>query len=300
LPVNGSYRKLSHFHCKIAITLKQTHIGDLLNAKSGAACLARQRKPVDHRRGVGFCAVHTEVQTVRIRMILVFLALIASCLASAFAQGVASTSTKTLFIPGLPLANDPVRIKAMDGTTELKSDGRPLPNHYSWETAFDAGDDWITNLSFVIKNVSAKKITCIVIFSVLTEAPFWREEIQPKPPAAGFTLNQVGQKPEQALHSGDRTFPPDTEASFELAPGEEFTMPIEDPRDYSALRERIEERLPISSVTDIDGQAVTVFFEDGTRWVSLNHSYSRPAEQPGEWTKLSYEEWAGKQKSSEQ
>jgi hypothetical protein len=213
--------------------------------------------------------------------------------------GPTSTSTKTLFIPGLPLANDPVRIKVMDGTTELKSDGRLLPNHYSWETAFDAGDDWITNLSFVIKNVSAKKINCIVNFSVLAETPFWREEIQPKPPVAGFTRNQVGLKPEHALHSGDHTFPPDT-ASFELTPGEEFTRSIEDPRDYSALRERIQERLPVSSVMDIDGQAVTVFFEDGTRWVSISHSYSRPGGQPGEWTKLSYEEWAGKQKSSEQ
>ncbi|MGA8503175.1 MAG: hypothetical protein WB683_16590 [Candidatus Sulfotelmatobacter sp.] len=236
----------------------------------------------------------------RIRLILAFLALIASCLASAFAQGVASTSTKTLFIPGLPLANDPVRIKVMDGTTELKSDGRPLPNDYSWETAFDAGDDWITNLSFVIKNVSAKKITCMIISSVLAETPSWQEESQPKTPAVGFTQDRVGQRPGQALHSGGRTFPPDTNPSFELAPGEEFTMPIEDPRDYPALRTRIEERLPISSVTAMDSQAITVFFEDGTRWISASHSYSRPAAQPGKWTRISYEEWAGKQKTSEQ
>jgi hypothetical protein len=93
--------------------------------------------------------------------------------------------------------------------------------------------------------------------------------------------------------------PPDTNASFELATGEEFTMPIEDPRDYAALRTRIEERLPISSVTAMESQAVTVFFEDGTRWVSVNHGYSRPATQPGEWTRVSYEEWAGKRKASE-
>jgi hypothetical protein len=237
----------------------------------------------------------------RIRLILLFLALIASCRAPAFAQSVSSTSTKTLFIRGLPLANDPVRFKVMDGTTELKSDGRPFPNNYAWETAFNAGDNWITNLSFVIKNVSAKKITCIIIFSVLVETPFWQEESQPKPPVLGFTQNRVGQRPEQALHSGDRTFPPDTDASFELAPGEEFTMPIEDPRDYPALKARIEKRLPISSVTAMDGGTVTVFFEDGTRWISVNHSYSRPAAQPGKWTKLSFEEWAaGKQRTSEQ
>jgi hypothetical protein len=77
-------------------------------------------------------------------------------------------------------------------------------------------------------------------------------------------------------------------------------MPIENPKDYPALKARIEKERPISNLTAIDGGIVTVFFEDGTRWISLNHSYSRPAEQPGKWTKLSFEEWAGKQKTSEQ
>jgi hypothetical protein len=232
--------------------------------------------------------------------ILLFHALLAICLAPAFAQNAAEAGTRSLFIYGLPCTNDPVRIKIMDGATELKSDGRSLPNVCSWETSFNAGDDWITNLSFVIKNVSVKKITCIIIFSVLVDAPFWREESQPKPQALGFTQNRIGQRPEHALHSGQHTLPPDTNPSFELQPGEEFTMPIEDPKDYPALRTRIEKRLPISSVTALDSQAVTVFFEDGTKWISANHSYNRPAAQPGKWTKISYEEWAGKQKLSEQ
>lgn len=56
----------------------------------------------------------------------------------------------------------------------------------------------------------------------------------------------------------------------------------------------------MSSVTAMDSQAVTVVFEDGTRWISFNHSYSLRAAQPGKWTRISYEEWAGKQKTSEQ
>jgi hypothetical protein len=143
----------------------------------------------------------------RIRLILLFHTLLAICLAPAFAQSATGTDSKTLFINGLPCANDPVRIKVMDGATELKSDGRPLPSICYWETAFSAGDDWITDLSFVIKNVSAKKIARIIIFSGLVEAPFWQEEGQPKPPLLGFTQNRVGQIPEHALHSSDRTFP---------------------------------------------------------------------------------------------
>jgi hypothetical protein len=195
----------------------------------------------------------------------------------------------------------PVRFKVMDGTTELRSDGRLFPNNDVWETAFNEDDDWITNLSFVIKNVSPKKITCTIIFSFLAETPFWQEESHPKPPVPGFTQNRIGQRPEHELHSGDRTFPPDTNASFELAPGEEATMPIEDATDYPALKARIEKWMPISTVTAMNGGTLTVYFEDGTRWISANHSYSRPAPQAGKWTKLSFEEWAaGKQRASEQ
>jgi hypothetical protein len=236
----------------------------------------------------------------RIRLILLFHTLLAICLALAFAQSTAGTGTKTLFINGVPCGHDPVRIKVMDGETELKSDGRPLPNICYWETAFNAADDWITNLSFVIKNISAKKITCIIIFSFLVEAPSWQDESQPKSLVLGSTQNRVGQRPEHALYTSGRASPPDTDPPFELASGEESTMPIENPKDYPALKTRIEERLPISSVTAMDSQAVTVFFEDGTRWISVNHSYSRPAGQRGEWTKLPFEEWAGKEKTSEQ
>jgi hypothetical protein len=235
----------------------------------------------------------------RIRLILLFHILLAICVAPAFAQGAAETGTKTLLIPGFPSrSNDPVTIKVMDGATELNSDGRL--NH-GWEATFNAGDDWMNDLSFVIKNVSPKKITCIIIFSVLVEAPFWQNESQPKLPVLGETQNRVGQRPEHALYADGRAFPPDTDAPFELAQGEEFTMLLEDPKDYSALKARIEKKLPVSNVTAMDGGIVSVFFEDGTRWVvGLSRSYSRPAEQPGKWTRISYEEWVGQPKNSGQ
>jgi hypothetical protein len=245
----------------------------------------------------------------RIRLIPLFHILLAICLGAALAQGAPETGTKTLFITGLPArANDPVRIKVMrgatelqsDGATALQSDGRPISNVDVWETAFNASDDWMTELSFAIKNVSPKKITCIIISSSnLVEAPFWQNGSSPKP-VPGWTQNRMGQRPEHALHADGRTFPPDTDAPFELAQGEEFTMPIEDPEDYPALKARIENNLPISNVTAMAGGIVTVFFEDGTKWVNISHSYSRPAEQPGEWTKISFEEWADQPKTSEQ
>jgi len=239
----------------------------------------------------------------RIRLILLFHIVLAICVAPAFAQGGAETGTKTFFIPGHPArTNDPVRIRVMDGEAELKSDGRQLPNGgaYAWEAAFNGGDDWMADLSFAIKNVSPKKITCITIFSTVVEAPFWQNESQPKLPILSFAQNRVGKRPEHALHTDDRILPPDTDAPFELAQGEEFTMPVEDPKDYLALKARIEKKLSISNVTAMVGGIMSVFFEDGTRWISISRSYSRPAEQPGKWTTISYEEWAGQPKNSVQ
>jgi len=237
----------------------------------------------------------------RIRLILSFHILLVVCLAPAFAQEAPETGTKTLSIPGLVArANDPVRIKVMHGAMELQSSG-PVPtqivgDYRAWETAFNAGDDWMTELSFVIKNVSPKKITCIMILSNLLEAPYWQNRSSPKN-VPGLSQNRVGQIPEQALHAV--RIPPHNDAPFELAQGEEFTMPIQDPEDYPALKAHIEKKLPISNVTAM-AAIVTVLFEDGTRWLSINHSYSRPGEQPGEWTRISYEEWVGQTKSSVQ
>jgi len=237
----------------------------------------------------------------RIRLILLFHILLAICLGATLAQDASETGTKTLSIPGLVArANDPVRIKVMLGATELQS-SEPVParfvgNFNAWETSFDAGDDWMTELSFVIKNVSPKKITCITILSNLLEAPYWQNGSSPKN-VPGWSQNRVGQIPEQALHAA--RIPPRNDAPFELAQGEEFTMPIQDPEDYPALKAHIEKKLSISNVTAMTA-VVTVLFEDGTRWLSINHSYSRPGEQPGDWIKISYEEWVGQPKSSEQ
>jgi hypothetical protein len=235
----------------------------------------------------------------RLRLILWFHILLVIGLAPAWAQSAAGTGTKTLLITGLLRASDPVRIKVMNGATELKSDGRRFPNNHAWETTFNAGDDWITDLSFWIKNVSAKKITCVIIFSGLFDTPFWQDETQSKHPGLGIVQNRIGQRPEHALHTDGRSFPPDADPPFELSPWQEFTMVFENPQDYPTLKAHIETWGPISNVTAVDGGIVTVFFEDGTKWVSVSHSYSRPAEQPGKWTKISYEEWAGQPKSAE-
>ena len=224
----------------------------------------------------------------RFPLVLVSLVLLSDFLTPAFAQS--ATRARTILVRTAPRANDPISVKLMEGVTELRSDGRFSPNDYFWETDFEADDDWISHLSFAIQNVSEKKITCIIIFSVFPETPFWQgDNKRLSGKVLGSAQNRVGLRPEHALHSGDRTFRPDTGAPFELPPGEEFTILIEDPN----------RPVFVSNVTALDTGTITVFFDDGTQWISVNHSYSRPASEPGKWTKISFEEWASKRKSAE-
>jgi hypothetical protein len=86
-------------------------------------------------------------------------------------------NTKTLLVDR-PLGDDPIRVvKVMDGSTELQSDGREFPNKYGWETAFEAGDEWLKDLSFSIKNVSKKKIVYVQVSCALYETSDWQVEM---------------------------------------------------------------------------------------------------------------------------
>jgi hypothetical protein len=204
-----------------------------------------------------------------------------------------------------PLSKDPIAIiKVMEGTTELKSDGHKYPNKYVWEAAFDAGDDWLRDLSFLIKNVSEKKkIVYVEAGCGLYETADWQAELarHATTPLVGNIGNAVGRRPEQALYSallGHRLQPDTDRAPFELAPGQEFTMALENPDEYPALRSRIEEKQPISSVTACNSRIVRVFFEDGTQW--QDHQYLRAnPDQPGHWIPMSFEDWSGVGKTAE-
>jgi hypothetical protein len=219
--------------------------------------------------------------------VLIFCALGLMWLAQAFSQNAAGVGSKTLTVDR-PLADDPIRVvKVMEGVTELKWDGHEYPNRYAWEAVFDAGDDWLRDLSFVIKNVSAKPILYVGIGSVLHETGDLVGEIA-RHANAGTTENAVGQRPQQALYSPTlgRWLKPDRRAPVEVAPGEEITLALENPKEYATLKSRIG-----SSVTGCNAMVGHIFFEDGTKWEG--HNYYRPdPEHPGRWIKISFEEWS--------
>jgi hypothetical protein len=208
----------------------------------------------------------------------------------------AAPSNRTLLLD-MPDSKDPVKIvRVMEGTTELKSNGRQYPDKYAWETTFNAGDDWLKDLSFVIKNVSQKKIVYVVVGCHVYETADWQAEVakaRQNIPVVGSATNIVGRRPEEALYSAvlGHNLKPDTAvAPFELEPGQAFTMALESPDDYPTLKSSIEEKEPISNVAACNGGISQVFFGDGTQWQS--HHYLRAdLEHRGHWIRMSFEEW---------
>jgi hypothetical protein len=194
--------------------------------------------------------------------------------------------------------------KVIEGTTELKDDGHQYPNKWAWETMFDAGDDWLKDVSFVIRNVSKKKITYLSVSCALFETNDWQVEFKkhstPDNPGLGQASNVVGWRPKHALYSvrTGLAVQPDSDKRppFELAPGHEFTIALQDPPGYAALKSSVEARQPMSTVTACDAQ-ISIFFEDETRWE--DHQYRRAAEQPGRWTTISFDEWSTITKAAE-
>jgi len=211
--------------------------------------------------------------------------------------GAAAQDTKTLLID-MPDSKDPVKIvSVMEGTTKLKSNGHQYPNRYVWETTFNAGDDWLKDLSIVIKNVSEKKIVYVVAGCLLYETANWQAEVakaQQNIPLVGSASNHVGRRPDEALYSavlGHRLQPDSANSPFALESGQEFTIALENPDDYNALKSTVEEKEPMSNVAACNGRIGPVFFEDGTQW--QGHRYLRAdLEHPGQWIKMSFEEWS--------
>lgn len=215
---------------------------------------------------------------------LLALGFVSLSLASGVAQG-----TKALLL-ARPLGNDPVRVvSAREGTSELKSSGRQFPNSHAWEATFNAGDDWLKDLSFTIKNVSDRTITYVEISCALFESSDWQKELAahstPANPIVGQASNVLGWRPEHALYSprlGSAKAPDaDQRPAFELAPGQKFTLPLQDPQTYSQLKSTVEAKQPLSTINGCDASISAIFFADGTKWSS--HTYWRPAVQPGRY-----------------
>jgi hypothetical protein len=227
--------------------------------------------------------------------ILVLCSLFSASQVPSFAQSIVGNTQKT-FLIDRPTQGDPIKIvKVMEGTTELQEDGRLFPSKYAWESVFNSDDDWLKRLSLVIENVSSKGIVFLAVGCHLYETADWASEISKHKtvPVIGHASDTVGRRPEQALYSASlgRWLEPDTSATpFSLPPGQTFTIPLEDPEQYQALKSKIEETQPISTMAACDASVSHVFFADGTQWEGHRYKRADP-DRPGRWIQISLHDW---------
>jgi hypothetical protein len=118
---------------------------------------------------------------------------------------------------------------------------------------------WLKDVAFVIKNVSKKKITYLSVSCALFETNDWQAELKkhstPDSPALGQASNVVGWRPKHALYSvlTGLAVQPDSakRPPFDLPPGHEFTIAVQDPPGYADLKSSVEARQPMSTVTAV-------------------------------------------------
>ncbi len=103
--------------------------------------------------------------------------------------------------------------------------------------------------------------------------------------------NQIGERPRHARYSTIRGgWQNDPERSPALiAPGQEFSLPAISPERFDEVRQALETRQPLSSVTAIRLDVPTVYFEDGAKWAG---GYYRPDfSAPGKYSRISQKEF---------
>jgi hypothetical protein len=211
------------------------------------------------------------------------------CALLALLSGAAAQSGSTAALRTVQLAPafpDPVKIvKVLVDGVEVKTGLQAYPTDKPG-VPFQAGDDWLNHLTVVLKNVSSKKVVNAdirVFFLDLGNGT-------PQHPLVGDG-NQIGERPKHARYStiqgGWQNDP--ARNPILIGPGQEFSLPAIDPERFDEVKQIIETRQPLSSMTSIRLDVATVYFEDGTKW---GGGYFRPDySAPGKYVHISQKEF---------
>jgi hypothetical protein len=143
-------------------------------------------------------------------------------------------------------------------------------------TPFQADEDWLKNMSVILKNRTDKVIVRAEIMLYL---------LDPSQLVTAHTI-MLGHRPEVAsfTKSGQKLPPePDKQALF-LAPGQTLVVRVGDYVDE--IQSIVEEKVLFSQVTRAAIQRTRFYFADGMRWDDLVGFGVPDPKHPGEFTNL--------------
>jgi hypothetical protein len=197
---------------------------------------------------------------------------------------------KVIFVP---LRDAPVRIvQALEGTMDVTGVGRDpvtgLPYKPWTGKPFQAGDDWMKNLVFVVKNSSNKKVTAMNFTLIFPDTGAGT----PSDPGIVAGMS-VGRLPENALYNPrtgqKRTGVPEYNANFSLLPNQEFRFAVAP--YYDEIKAAIETKQPISTITICQVGFEIYYFADGTRLDGGGDFAEPDPNRPGAWLRITRDEW---------
>jgi hypothetical protein len=146
-------------------------------------------------------------------------------------------------------------------------------------TPFQANEDWLKNMSVVLKNRTNKTIDWADIYLVFPD-------VQPtlnysltigRMPAVDFFMGK-GQKPLPHRAEDSERIP------LSFAPGQTLVIKLADHLD--AMQSAVEAFMPLEQVTRIAIEPIVFFFGDGMRWNDTTRFGIPDPNQPGKFTDL--------------
>ncbi len=150
---------------------------------------------------------------------------------------------------------------------------------------FQASNDWFNGLQVVIRNVSRKNLVFAMGQLRFPETGDERAEN-----LAVMDRILVGRRPEHARYSavaGLSSRDPSS-APILVRPDEEVAIPAIDPLDR--IQSAMEAKRPLFSVTICEVGIHTLYFDDGTSWISGMYFRADPR-TPGRYVRISQEDF---------
>ena len=132
----------------------------------------------------------------------------------------------------------------------------------AFDEAFEAGPEWLKDVSLKIRNSSETNIVCIWVKVVFHETT----------PHPSQHLIIVGQ-PTNTASIRDRR-------PLELKPGEVLRLSLAD--EYKELKTLVEHSMAVESVSRLNLEVDRAYFDDGTMW-DMGGTYRPDPERPGKW-----------------
>jgi hypothetical protein len=145
--------------------------------------------------------------------------------------------------------------------------GRYIGPRYLPGRRFPAGDNWLRDLSFTLKNRTSKKIVCLGFEFILSEAD------TPTGPTWFMFLGEVPKIAYGAFPSPYDSVPKGTGKPLDFAPGSEMTISLGDHAETTTALASIKESgYSLASIKTCALLPGVAYFEDGMRWGPIGNT----------------------------